>query len=1522
MTKYKKIMKVFSLLLCAALILTMIPLSFSASVAAASEDTRIADPSSINDWKQYFLGDVISTEKAGGIWTDKSVFTDASAFDGKVQMQDGDSNFLVALSAISANKSITGYSKVPTDTMFVLDVSRSMGANFHSGDNNNDAVEQLVEAANTAIAMLLEANNHNRVGVVVYSGTYSADVAADSSCAQVLLPLGRYEAENNEYLEKDDHLFQVGELHFMADSIKVGSQVTCEGEAVEVTEKAVFGGTYTQSGIYAAMNQFLSVEDTVVEDEAFQSGTTRVPVTVLMSDGVATSATTDYMGSGTEIGAADLGDGTTPEDELSSAIPFATQLTCAYAKERVAEHYGREGLFYTIGYNVKETPVLDPQGSDLTDSHWETYNATESGGFMQLAVRSTWISSGWWGEGHWDTEYKTIAKSDYDLSENYVDGYFSTDDLSYAFSSVTKEIISESLYYPTQVDSGNTDLDGYVVFIDDIGQYMEVKQVHGIMLGGFLFTGSNIASNFIGDGGNLGTIENPSVLGEEMISAVKERLGIANTADAQKLVDDAYNAGQLAYDPETGAYSNYIGWYADANGNYLGHGTREDAHPLEGAVYYNESYGYLGEVVDEHNESDMMHVSVQVRTKIETGETAVVFKVPASLIPVINYNVTLTGESVKDPGEITLTVDSDMEIDTDDDGISDKTVDVEPIRLLFEVGLSDEINELNVAEVVGEDYAYSENGEYAFYASRWDADSLDHATPSEAVNAVSFYEPSTDNERYYYTENSTIFRKAGEEYVPYTGADTPANSAEEFYREYAVFEVINDEETNNSIINLHYEQISEKALSVAKPGVKGGEDPSENTTWYVPKGTIHRMFANFNSGKGDFADEQHTQAQQNLTETLIYSHYLRVEETPDGNSYYADVILGNNGKLTLKQAQGVKLTTSVDITMKDTDETFSFMVASDTELSGEYRLIKADAAGHSTEETVSFESGSLEVELKAQETAYIVDLPQGITIRISELTQDKGYQVGTVNGEAAQEFASEIKANEIVTADFVNTLVSPVDSAAMVLYGVVEHPFSSDYEIPEDLMFTYTIEYSDETGVIYSEEVSLCANETKHITNIPLGAEVSVRETDMPAGFVSDAQDEVKTFTADEEKYYIVLISNVYTPEPISFNGTLTGQKTLVGRQDGEWLESDQFTFKLQKLVEATWQDMATATVTKDNRTFDFSSALCEESYGAVGTYSYRVVEVIEENPSQGVTFDKSVRWFDVSVTDRDMDGSYEIRRVTPYGGTIVTHKDGDESWHIEANFANTYSSAGSDSVKVTVRNNIVNNSSAQTEESTLSAAGYEYGIYQNDRLVTVLPATNEAGETAITFTYGAFDIGKHIHYVLRQISPEEPLEGMEYSTQEYNIVVEVEDDAVGGVKAHLTVKESGSDAPESSGDEVEVAFTNIYSKTEEPDPTEPDPTDPDPTEPDVTEPDSKDPSVTDPDVTGTETTEPTSTEETVIPEPSQDATGSKDETNQGGVSDVPQTGFLETVNIALWIVFAVIVVAGVLGAIFIGRKK
>lgn len=136
--KRKKVCaSVLALLLSVAMILGMIPGEIG-QVYAAEQKTKgepvlasafdaetKADPSTLQTWKSLVSN---TTENIGRIWTDKTVSTEDMAFDGTTEKAEiGDSQFLVALSALSSTSNTVAMSEKPLDIVLVLDVSGSMG---------------------------------------------------------------------------------------------------------------------------------------------------------------------------------------------------------------------------------------------------------------------------------------------------------------------------------------------------------------------------------------------------------------------------------------------------------------------------------------------------------------------------------------------------------------------------------------------------------------------------------------------------------------------------------------------------------------------------------------------------------------------------------------------------------------------------------------------------------------------------------------------------------------------------------------------------------------------------------------------------------------------------------------------------------------------------------------------------------------------------------------------------------------------------------------------------------------------------------------------------------------------------------------------------------------------------------------------------------------------------------------------------------------------------------------------------
>lgn len=142
----------------------------------------VVDPDTTNVWSDIAASSN-STQNIGRIWTDKSVRDSDYKFSGSGQLdqvEKGDSDFLVSLSALSSTSNTTKTVTVgtPVDIVLVLDESGSMAYGF---DNRNTRREALQEAANKFIDSANEANqgvpqeNQIRMSIVTFSD--GADVA-------------------------------------------------------------------------------------------------------------------------------------------------------------------------------------------------------------------------------------------------------------------------------------------------------------------------------------------------------------------------------------------------------------------------------------------------------------------------------------------------------------------------------------------------------------------------------------------------------------------------------------------------------------------------------------------------------------------------------------------------------------------------------------------------------------------------------------------------------------------------------------------------------------------------------------------------------------------------------------------------------------------------------------------------------------------------------------------------------------------------------------------------------------------------------------------------------------------------------------------------------------------------------------------------------------------------------------------------------------------------------------------------
>ncbi len=1345
--------RALSLLLCLVMVFGLLPTIALSSNAAATDSVRDfvvgskkADPSTINGWEAYFGPQKMDTEFAGAVWTDKSVFSAATDDLPGVSLTDSN-NFLVALSAIASNLSITGHTSAPTDTMLVLDLSGSMvDGTYEVGTirQNNysyqtataidmSLIDAMIDATNDTIDKLMKQNSNNRVGVVLYSGNAETSQAATPGTATVVLPLGRYAGVNGAYLSVDatrrtEALYRRVNSWFGSSWEATGESVTYvpsgtnvhvsvadglkteAGGDVADTSKWANGGTYIQNGLYQAMGQFLKVTDTTVPEGRPQAGAERLPVIVLMSDGAPTIATTGY----TNIGDSNVGNGSSNQESATlNRITFLTQLTAAYVRSRVASHYQesssdeKDVLFLTLGLGTENstgaTNTLYPAGSGNTlVGYWDKYLAGRAGSNVQITTGS----NGW-------SVYRDSAVE----AMNYVDTYYyasNAQGLIDSFQEIVSEISIKAESYATLVEGSGADFSGYVTFQDELGELMQVYNVSGILLGDTLFTGRTLAKGM--NDGNLGTVDNPNARGDELVRTVKERIP-GTTTQAQQLINNAYMDQQLYYANDN-SWSNYIGWYADENGNYVGFWDKDSGYENApaGAVYANKSYGYLGI----NGDSDMMHTVVMVRTELATLHQSVIFKIPAALLPMVQYSVTLDED---DPSKVAEFVREGAE----------------PMRLVVEVGVRSDINAVNLEKMAG-NYKKNADGTYTFYTNEWaignDKNGNGIPDPEEvdsAVVAQSHFHPALDNSRFYYTEDTLIL--TGNDTLV-TGSTRPSGTG--YYYNRYIYSVSGRETIKTPIA----------AITLANDAVYD----SENGRWYVPSGTMYHDLARFQTPKA-----------ANDTNTLAYSFFPAVFDAVGKQDVYT--FLGNNGSITVAPAQGIALTKTVGEASEDPNAptVFTFTVTLSQAVA---EPVITDTDGNPLTGIADVDGNKITVTLKAGQTVVISGIPTGTEYTVEEVETDY-YKAVSANASGT------VNAYTVHAVDFVNTAKY---YGSLVVGKAVNYPQGfAPNAAHNGKEFTVHVEFTgDVSGMVAPAgavqngntfTLTLRDGRSATFTNIPEGVTYTVTEDGLPAGY--DLQeirysDEAKTI--DGKDMDEVRVVNRYSLEPVYPNVKIEGDKTLV-TNEGTW-GGETFTVELLRIDNFADDEPEStglkATMSQSNPHYEIDLKTIE--FTAAGTYYFRTVEVIPTDRNENIAYDRTFGLFSITVADEDADGKLEIKQVDAYQTTGISG-DAVNGWVLEKNFTNVVTT---DRIYLDIQKHVLDADTGAAIDahmgditfglfSTMTAATPDYYTLTNTQgeATLMIPVTKEA----IT------EAGGTITYYLREIAPavENRVVGMHY---------------------------------------------------------------------------------------------------------------------------------------------------------------
>ena len=296
-----------------------LPLFISALSSDVHYDiSSVADPDTQHIENDY-TGD---PQDDGKIWTDKTVtHIDEDLFD-------------ITLSAVGQSfetKSVVSDAK-SVDVVFVLDISGSM--------EDNGRYISMTSAVNQAIGTIMKANAKNRIGIVTFSG--------DSS---TLLPLDSYHTTDNStnYLKHGTK-----GMYFKTPYIATSDVIRDSNNQRENGNVEVVGGTYTQKGMDAAKDMLEGTSDT--KD--------RVPVVILLSDGIPTYATSKYD----NVGSSEYNLGNGQTNSYTGDTGYYTILTGMDSKEKIEAHYNTESKYYTIGLDIVNNfgkVVLNPTRDNI-----------------------------------------------------------------------------------------------------------------------------------------------------------------------------------------------------------------------------------------------------------------------------------------------------------------------------------------------------------------------------------------------------------------------------------------------------------------------------------------------------------------------------------------------------------------------------------------------------------------------------------------------------------------------------------------------------------------------------------------------------------------------------------------------------------------------------------------------------------------------------------------------------------------------------------------------------------------------------------------------------------------------------------------------------------------------------------------------------------------------------------------------------------------------------------------------------
>lgn len=423
------------------------------NVRATLGGNRVVDANTMVTWENIAKQ---STQYTGRIWTDKSVFTDGVTLPGSgeevgggaIAVGQGDSDFLVGLSALSSTSNMTTQSAKPLDIVLVLDTSGSMA---YGMDGSNPAPYKEIYADDLDTSKTYYIENRNRYREVTYNGSEWGYGRLNWTPVTPKTESGSGGTQFY-YLDTRLHSMQTAVNNFIDSTLEANNAMA--GDAKHQLSIV----TYASNAITRA-----NLQEVTAETAASLKNT----VDSLEADG-ATNAGAGMTHANTEL---QSGRARANAQEVVIFFTDGTPTTGNTFDETVAniavEQAGeikseaRGGLVYAIG-------IFDGANADS----WES----KENQFMNA------VSSNYPNATAYDNRGDRV-----DAKYQYYKTASESDELDKVFNDIFEEIKNPGSV-PTEVVGDDPMNSGYITFEDELGAYMKVDGFNEIVFADQQFT--------------------------------------------------------------------------------------------------------------------------------------------------------------------------------------------------------------------------------------------------------------------------------------------------------------------------------------------------------------------------------------------------------------------------------------------------------------------------------------------------------------------------------------------------------------------------------------------------------------------------------------------------------------------------------------------------------------------------------------------------------------------------------------------------------------------------------------------------------------------------------------------------------------------------------------------------------------------------------------------------------------------------------------------------------------------------